>query len=430
MEDVRFNKPAKDGEEFTDEGIYTITASNRYTKTTTQKIIYVGTNDILKAYATTGLSINEIKKAVNGGATIDEKGFITLANKEVISSKENNVSEYISLEKESINDNVETDIEEKDKTVNRKYIVKVVVAIIIGVVAVVLIIRCKRANNKTSNDEIASKNQQLSIVFFGYTLQDIEMAFNDVKYVFSLGEDGSTIVRESELYDDTFDKVIKNVLVGSGVIVVCVTVSAVTAGTAPAISMIFAVSAKTATECAVSGAVISGATTVAVNGVQTGDWDEALKEGVVAASEEFKWGAIGGAIGGGVFEAVSLKGATLNGLTPTNVNGKSTLIRDIDLDFKSELDGKTVTNLERMKKGRAAVDPLTGKPYELHHMGQEADSPLAILTHTEHMENGNNPILHNIKNKEGEGVHCLISDSVWGKQRADYWKELAEFLEK
>lgn len=102
-------------------------------------------------------------------------------------------------------------------------------------------------------------------------------------------------------------------------------------------------------------------TTVAVNGVQTGDWDGALKEGVVAASEEFKWGAIGGAIGGGVFEAVYLKGATLNGLTPTNVNGKSTLIRDIDLDFKSELDGKTVTNLERMKKGRAAVDPLTGK---------------------------------------------------------------------
>lgn len=153
VEDVRFNKPAKDGEEFTDEGIYTITASNRYTKTTTQKIIYVGTNDILKAYATTGLSINEIKKAVNGGATIDEKGFITLANKEVISSKENNVSEYISLEKESINDNVETDIEEKDKTVNRKYIVKVVVAIIIGVVAVVLIIRCKRANNKTNEEE-------------------------------------------------------------------------------------------------------------------------------------------------------------------------------------------------------------------------------------------------------------------------------------
>lgn len=94
------------------------------------------------------------------------------------------------------------------------------------------------------------------------------------------------------------------------------------------------------------------------------------------------------------------------------------------------LDGKTVTNLERMKKGRAAVDPLTEKPYELHHMGQEVDSPLAILTHTEHMENGNNPILHNIKNKEGEGVHCLISDSVWGKQRADYWKELAKFLEK
>ena len=43
-EDVRFNKPASDGEKYTDEGIYTITVSNPYTEEKTVKKIYVGTN--------------------------------------------------------------------------------------------------------------------------------------------------------------------------------------------------------------------------------------------------------------------------------------------------------------------------------------------------------------------------------------------------
>lgn len=60
-EDVRFNKPAKDGEQYTDEGIYTITVSNVYTNQTTTKVIYVGTDDVLKAHVTTGLSIADVE---------------------------------------------------------------------------------------------------------------------------------------------------------------------------------------------------------------------------------------------------------------------------------------------------------------------------------------------------------------------------------
>lgn len=60
-EDVRFNKPAKDGEQYTDEGIYTITVSNVYTNQTTTKVIYVGTDDVLKARVTTGLSITDVE---------------------------------------------------------------------------------------------------------------------------------------------------------------------------------------------------------------------------------------------------------------------------------------------------------------------------------------------------------------------------------
>lgn len=75
-EDIRFNRPAKDGNEYTDEGIYTITVSNRYTDTETTKVIYVGANDILKAYVVTGLSIAEIEGQLAAGATIADDGTI------------------------------------------------------------------------------------------------------------------------------------------------------------------------------------------------------------------------------------------------------------------------------------------------------------------------------------------------------------------
>lgn len=73
-EDVRFNKPAKDGEQYTDEGIYTITVSNVYTNQTTTKVIYVGTDDVLKAHVVTGLSISDIEYQLALGATVAENG--------------------------------------------------------------------------------------------------------------------------------------------------------------------------------------------------------------------------------------------------------------------------------------------------------------------------------------------------------------------
>ena len=81
VEDVRFNRPAADGEEFTEEGIYTITVTNQYTNVTTEKKIYVGTNSLLKAYVVTGLSIEEINaKLADGKAEIDSNGNIVSIN--------------------------------------------------------------------------------------------------------------------------------------------------------------------------------------------------------------------------------------------------------------------------------------------------------------------------------------------------------------
>ena len=83
-EDVRFNKPAKDGEQYTDEGIYTITVSNLYTNQTTTKVIYVGTDDVLKAHVVTGLSINDIEYQLSMGATVAADGTLIPAPEQTL----------------------------------------------------------------------------------------------------------------------------------------------------------------------------------------------------------------------------------------------------------------------------------------------------------------------------------------------------------
>ena len=83
VEDTRFNMPASDGESYTDEGVYTITAKNRYTNQTTTKIIYVGTNDLLKAHVTTNLSLKEIKKQMAQGAKINADGSINYESADI-----------------------------------------------------------------------------------------------------------------------------------------------------------------------------------------------------------------------------------------------------------------------------------------------------------------------------------------------------------
>lgn len=84
IEDTRFNRPAKSGEEFTEEGIYTITAINEYINETTIKKIYIGKDKILKAHVQTGRSIANVRELVKLGAIIDEEGNINNIPKEYI----------------------------------------------------------------------------------------------------------------------------------------------------------------------------------------------------------------------------------------------------------------------------------------------------------------------------------------------------------
>ena len=112
------------------------------------------------------------------------------------------------------------------------------------------------------------------------------------------------------------------------------------------------------------------------------------------------------------------------GLTPVTVNGKTSLVRAIDLDYVDEL-GRT--NLQRMKQGLAAIDPNSGVSYELHHIGQKTESTLAILTKAEHMQGGNNAIWHEFG--VASEVHSASTQSMWLTQKQTYWKQLAVLME-
>lgn len=300
-------------------------------------------------------------------------------------------------------------------------------------------------------DELEYNSQEN--IYFGYSLSDLEQQFEGTKYVFTYDESSkNTTVKEFDEYDDTYEKALKNVAIGTGVVLICVTVSVVSGGSAPAVSMIFAAAAKTGTAVASSTGLISGIAAGVVKGVQTGDMDQALKAAVATGSESFKWGAITGAIGGGVGEGVALKGATLNGLTLNEaakiqkesrlpldfiksfhsvdeynvykkakmelavVNNREALVQKIDWYLKDE-EGRT--NIERVRNNLSPID-ATGKSYELYHIGQKDDSPLAVLTSDEHHKNFST--LHLNTGQE----ESLINRKNFEKEKRKFWKELCK----
>lgn len=298
-------------------------------------------------------------------------------------------------------------------------------------------------------EEVAFNSK--SNVYFGYSLAELNEVFKGDSYIFTLGDDGKTAVKKLQAIDDkATETMIVNVAIGTGVILVCVTVSAVSAGPAPAVSMIFAASAKTAPKFAASSAAFGGISAGLVRGIETGDFGESMEAAGLAASKGFKWGAITGAVTGGGKAAFELKSATMNGLSMNqvaliqkeskwsmdvikdiqdldqykvikgmkeiNIDGHRVLVsKDIDLNFKSKLpDGTIVTNLDRTNKNLSPIEAATGFPYELHHMGQKANGTLVMLTRDQHR--GNYSILHT-SNKPSE-----IDRYEFNKVRNKIWK--------
>ncbi len=144
-------------------------------------------------------------------------------------------------------------------------------------------------------------------IYFGYTLEEIEAQFGDKRYVFTLGEDGTTVVKAFEGYDETFNQVARNVAVGTGVILVCVTVSFVSGSLGmSAVKAIFADGAVNGVKAALSSGAIIGVMNGIVEGIRTKDVESTLKKAALSGSESFKLGAIVGAVAGGAHKAFQL----------------------------------------------------------------------------------------------------------------------------
>lgn len=297
-------------------------------------------------------------------------------------------------------------------------------------------------------DELAYNSQ--ANLFFGYTIAELDAQFGGMRYVFMLDEHNETGVKPFEAHeDDTYTRVLKNVAIGAGVILICVTVSVLSAPGAPAVSLIFACAAKTGTALAMSGGTMGFLAAGVLEYMQTGNLEKAFQTGLLKGSEGFKWGAIGGSLVGGAKEtaylsklsrkmAISMDDAAriqrekkysleflraLRSMDEYKIykdsklmeykleNGQRVLLPEgFDFDFMDSHTG--MTNLELMANGYNPVD-AKGIKYEWHHVGQKADSPLALLTRAQHHDN------HGILHPSGElsEVHTPGNEKAWTQLR-------------
>lgn len=133
VKDIRSNRAAKDGEEFTADGVYDITVKNLYTEETTTKEIYVGANFI--------------KELLAEGAAIRDDGTISLPSHEIIEAEETDEQESFEaptpsgVEDES---NIQKDLSNDMKTRGNGWIVAGALIIVISCFVISNIIKAKK----------------------------------------------------------------------------------------------------------------------------------------------------------------------------------------------------------------------------------------------------------------------------------------------
>lgn len=111
------------------------------------------------------------------------------------------------------------------------------------------------------------------------------------------------------------------------------------------------------------------------------------------------------------------------GLHEAEIDGRKCLIKDIDMDY---VDPKTgMTNRELMEKGRSPIDSKTGEKIELHHMGQDYDSPFAELCENSEHGDGNHSILHT-KYEDSWRNNPELKNQYNNVDKPNHWKERAK----
>ena len=434
------NTKASDGDKYEREGIYEISIENKSTHRSTMITLFVGDASEIITYCRKYRGEPEQKPASTSKPTITPTPAPTVTTDTETNTVDDTTEwlDSLDLNSQELQDYLKDAI--YDDLVNEfdgNYYVENVEAVYIS---------------KDYLDELEYNSK--TNVFFGYSLEELDSLFGDDKYVFEVNDQNQTTVHhmDAKANGDRYDKMIENCVVGGGVILICVVVSVATYGTAPAVSAIFAASAKTGAKVALSSSLISGSTKMLVDGYETKDFDIALDSAMLEGSEGLKWGAIIGSVSGGVSKAANLRGLMKGGLSmneaariqrethwPSEVisrinsideyniykggklsfgevaNNKA-LLRKIDWDFKYN----GLSNRQRVAQNLSPLGPDL-KPYQLHHVGQAKDSPLAVLTWTEHYKGGNFAVLHT-NNATTTAEH----GAEWTAKRIKFFRELSE----
>ena len=184
VQDARNNSPAKDGDTYTQEGVYQFTVKNLYTNTEdTSKVIYVGTAPIYKALAKGVYTLDQINAMLSEGGVLEDDGTITMPipvedepviDEETPDSTESELTEEQIVETEPVSDvdsvpeRVTEDVVEivdehiEEKNSNHIWIL-IVVILILSVCAVlakkkgVFEALLKGTKDKNTNDEEGDK---------------------------------------------------------------------------------------------------------------------------------------------------------------------------------------------------------------------------------------------------------------------------------
>ncbi len=129
--------------------------------------------------------------------------------------------------------------------------------------------------------------------FFGSTLAELEAKFGDQKYVFDLDENGKTVCHAVDDFDNTFEKVSQVALLGTGVVLISVTILCATS-VVPATALVActgpAASAITVNQAQI--ALLAASSAVAM--FDKGDVGEAAKDIAFDTGSDFIMQAIGG----------------------------------------------------------------------------------------------------------------------------------------
>ena len=261
-------------------------------------------------------------------------------------------------------------------------------------------------------------------IYFGSTLEELEAQYQGERYVFTLGEDGQTTTHALSEDDDggVLLPILKNVAWGTGVILLRIVVDVVVTGVeTQSVTAIIGVAVGDVADAFLSTNPASVLFEALLAGLEAGDVNQALQDAALSLSEGYLLNAMGGLASNGLIAATGLDELIAHGLTPDEVatiqqesqlpaevigqlesmeqyealkeadlfprmvNGRTALVRDIDLNLTDD-EGRT--NLDRMASGLAPLDS-SGAEYELRRFGPNDDSTIAILTSEELQSAGN-----------------------------------------